>query len=126
MRPVNHRQDAGRGGAAANLGHREAHRRHRRDVAEKNNPGVRRHPLPQLRHQRLVRPGREINRLADVVKAPFPAEKLPGVVTRAVFMVGGQHLVPRPQRQRPGHHVQRKGGVGHINQVIRPGPDILP
>src|SRR5205807_2550563 len=50
--------------------------------------------------------------------AALLADELPGPVERAVLVVRGQDLVPRPEGQGPGHHVHAGGGVGHVDDVI--------
>ena len=97
--------------------HRQAKRRRRSDVAEKDQPGAGRHAGPELLQDRLGRNGRQRNRLVDIVRAGLAADEFPGLVARAVLVVGGQHLVPRPQRQRAGDHVDAIGGVGNQDQL---------
>ena len=61
----------------------------------------------------------------NISRACLLADKLPGVVARAVLVVGGQDLVTGLQRRRAGDDVDAMRGVGDVDEIVRSGVDIF-
>ncbi len=125
VRAVDDSQDARGAGAGTNGGHWKGRRRGRGDVAEEDDPRARRDGCPQALNKFIGRGKRQGHGHAHNGEASLPAHVAPRPLARAVLMVGRQHLVAWPQPQRAGYDVDAEGRVGHVDQVIGRGAEVV-
>ena len=52
------------------------------------------------------------------------ANEFPGVVARAIFVIGGENLIAGFERQGAGDYVDAVGGIGNKDQVVGSGVEI--
>ena len=92
-------------------------------MAEEDHFCPRRHPRPQTVHHVHRRDKRHRKRLMDQLGPALSTDKAPGADGRAVLVVRGQDLVTGAKGQGAdqgaGHGVDGRGGVGHIDQIVR-------
>ncbi len=93
-------------------------------MADKDNPGLVCHTLPEMIDDSLIGFKRGRYFLLFIGKAIFLAQELPDVVTGPIFVVGGQDFIFRAKVQGAGDDVQGEGGIGDKDDIITIGIEI--
>jgi len=120
---IDHGDDTPLARSADQLHHWQDQRRGRGDVTQEEDPGAVVHPLPERLDNLVLAHNRQGQRLMTVARSDLGAEKGPGSIQCAIFVVAGQDLVAGRQTQRSRHDVQTGGGVGHEDQIVSAGAD---
>ncbi len=94
-----------------------------RDVAQLEHPRSGSDLSPDALDE-LLRLKGQGDRHGEIAGAGTAADVMPCVVAGAVLVIGGENLVPRHQRERPGHGVDAAGGVRDVDQIFGPGSDV--